>query len=282
MGKDALDSRYETRIGGDHPAIPWLVAHAASVITRMRKDSEGFTAYRRWKGRTFNRPVTEFGECVLYLPAKTAGRDKFDVRRLEGGESVIGTSEGVVKARDFRRKSDENERWNAERFNKFVGVPWEPVPGRSGDIEIKSKVRLPNETDELTKPVRGRDEWAPRRFHIRRGDVEKHGYTANCPGCRAVNRGEKAVGHTEECRTRFEEQFKKDNDERMSRQRVRLSEYKEEQEASGEVKRTRVNEKAGEEAVEKRGRERVESARDPVSSSSSSGLKRDAAATAAA
>ena len=66
------------------------------------------------------------------MPAKTAGRDKFDVRwqegiwlgvRLESGESVIGTNEGVVKARDFRRKSDENERWNVERFYQFVGVP---------------------------------------------------------------------------------------------------------------------------------------------------------------
>ena len=288
--KDALDSRYKTRVGGDHPAIPWLVTHAASVITRMRKDSEGFTAYRRWKGRAFNRPVTEFGECVLYLPAKTAGRDKFDVRwqegiwlgvRLESGESVIGTNEGVVKARDFRRKSDENERWNVERFNQFVGVPWEPVPGRSGDIEIKSKVRLPTEPDELTKPVRGRDGWAPRRFHIQRGDVKRHGFTTNCPGCRAINRGERAVGHTEECRKRFEEQFKKDNDERMSRQRVRFNEYKEEQEANGEVKKKWIDKKANEEAVkskgENRGREGTELANNPIGASASSGLMNDAA-----
>ena len=51
--------------------------------------------------------------CVLYAPAASAGRDKFDVRWKEGtrlgiraqsGESVIRASEGAVKARDFKRK----------------------------------------------------------------------------------------------------------------------------------------------------------------------------------
>ena len=111
--KDALESRVGRRIQGDHPAVPWLVMYAASVINRGRKDQEGFTPYRRWKGREFNKPVAEFGECVHYAPAFSAGRNKFDVRwldgvwlgiKLESGESIIGTAEGIVKARDFRRK----------------------------------------------------------------------------------------------------------------------------------------------------------------------------------
>ncbi len=35
---------------------------------------------RRWKGQEFNRPVAEFGECVNYALAFSAGRNKFDVR----------------------------------------------------------------------------------------------------------------------------------------------------------------------------------------------------------
>ena len=76
--KDALESRQGRRIAGEHPVVPWMVMPAASVVNRSRKDDEGFSAYRRWKGREFTKPVAEFGECVLYAPATSAGKDKFD------------------------------------------------------------------------------------------------------------------------------------------------------------------------------------------------------------
>ncbi len=64
MIKGALGSRHRRRIEGEHSAALWMVMHAASVINRGRKDDEGFTAYRRWTGREFAKPVAEFGECV--------------------------------------------------------------------------------------------------------------------------------------------------------------------------------------------------------------------------
>ena len=78
--KDALESRHGRRVEGDHPAVPWTMTHAASVVNRGRKDDEGFAAYRRWKGREFTKPVAEFGECVAYATALSVGKDKFDVR----------------------------------------------------------------------------------------------------------------------------------------------------------------------------------------------------------
>ncbi len=53
---------------------------AGSVISRMRVDKEGFAPYRRWRGKPFNRPVAEFGENVLYLPANSAGKNKYEVQ----------------------------------------------------------------------------------------------------------------------------------------------------------------------------------------------------------
>ncbi len=213
--KDALESRIKEKLSGEHPAVPWMVMHAASVISRGRKDEEGFSAYRRWKGREFQRPVAEFGECVLYLPALSAGRDKFDVRwregvwlgiRMESEESIIGTSEGVVKARDFRRKPENGGRWSKEGFNSFVGLPWEPYPGAGGGFEIKSKVRLPTSGEQFTETAKGQEETvARRRMRIKKEDLEKFGYTVGCPGCRAANRGATAVGHTEACRKRIVE-----------------------------------------------------------------------------
>ena len=122
-----------------------MVMHAASVVNRSRKDEQGISAYRRWKGREFTKPVAVFGECVLYAPAASAGKDKFDARwkegvwlglRMESGESLIRTNEGVVKARDFRRKAENGGRWSVADFDKFVGVPWEPYPGANGGFEL--------------------------------------------------------------------------------------------------------------------------------------------------
>ena len=49
--KNALESRHGRRVDGEHPVVPWMVMHAAKVVNRSRKDDEGFSAYRRWKGR---------------------------------------------------------------------------------------------------------------------------------------------------------------------------------------------------------------------------------------
>ena len=53
-----------------------LVMHAASAIDGGRKDEEGRSAHRRWKGRECAKPVNEFRECVLYAPSMSAGKDK--------------------------------------------------------------------------------------------------------------------------------------------------------------------------------------------------------------
>ena len=232
--KDALETRLGGRIQGDHVAVPWLIMHASSVICRRRVDKEGFTPYRRWRGRPFNRPVAEFGENIWYLPANSAGKNKFEARwhegvwlgvRLESGEAIIGTSEGVLKARDFRRKPENGGRWSRADFDKFIGVPWELYPGIKGSTEMRSKVRLPQEPAEVTRPIRGKDEYVPRRFRIQKSDLQKFGYTAGCPGCRAANRGLTAMGHSEECRRRIQEELERVGDARIERENARANAY---------------------------------------------------------
>ena len=43
---------------------------------------------------------------------------------------------GVIKVKHYKQRP-ETERWNLEELEKAVGVPWEPIPGRTG-IQIKS------------------------------------------------------------------------------------------------------------------------------------------------
>ena len=159
--KDGLESRIGVKITGDMPIVTWLVIHAARTLNRFVVVSDGKTACRRWKGKEFKRDVVEFGESVMYLKAGTRGVDKFAVRwekgvwlgiRDETGEVIIGTNEGVVKARDMKIMPTQEERWHAEAILVFQGTPWEPIPGKKYAIPVR--VQLPEEgSDEKPKPV---------------------------------------------------------------------------------------------------------------------------------
>ncbi len=102
---------------------------------------------------------------MLRAKAISVGRDKFDARWKEGvclgvrgesGESLIGTSEGVVKARAFRRKAESGGRWSDADFDKFVGAPREPYPGANKRFELRSKVRLPVDQADFAEIVKGK------------------------------------------------------------------------------------------------------------------------------
>ena len=104
--------------------------------TSIRAD--GRTNYQRRKGKKFGGSIVEFGESIMFLRSKSVGKDKYDSRwengiwlgiREESGENIIGTKDGVLKARTIRRKATQDERWKDELFDAFRGVPWQPVLG---------------------------------------------------------------------------------------------------------------------------------------------------------
>ena len=130
--KDNLESRIGVRISGESTIVPWLVMHSARTLNRFSVGSDGKTAYRRWKGKDFRREIAEFGEVVMYLKPGTRGQDKFSCRwergvwlgiRDESGEIIVGTPDGVVKARDFKRLADPTERWSAKAICEIKGTP---------------------------------------------------------------------------------------------------------------------------------------------------------------
>ena len=93
-------------------------------------------------------------------------------------KTILGTTEGVIKARDFRRKTINAERWNGDFFNKIKGTPWEPTPGKGGDYNIKPRILLP-EAGPVSIPARGRDaeeDIITRRFKIHKQELIKYGY----------------------------------------------------------------------------------------------------------
>ncbi len=94
----------------------------------------------------------------------------------------------MAKSRDFRRKPETGGGWSTEDFHKFFGAYRVLYPRAKGGYELRSKVRLPVDPSEIAKTVKGKDD-----FIRREEDVEKHGYIAGCPGCRAANRGTAAA-----------------------------------------------------------------------------------------
>ena len=102
---------------------------------------------------------------MWYLRQNSIGKDKVNSRWAEGiylgainesGETIIGTDQGVVKARYFRRKTIYKDRWNKEHFDSIKGTPWEPSPGRGGDYQMKRRISLPD-TGPISDPARGRE-----------------------------------------------------------------------------------------------------------------------------
>ena len=74
--RGACESKDGKEMSPKSNAMPWLVRHAASTLFRELKGKDGFTAYRRIKGKEFSKELVEFGECVWYLKPKCKGKNK--------------------------------------------------------------------------------------------------------------------------------------------------------------------------------------------------------------
>ena len=59
--KDSLEGRIQKSVRECRRGVQWLVPHSASVMRRSRSGREGFTQYRRWKGKESTRPAAAFG-----------------------------------------------------------------------------------------------------------------------------------------------------------------------------------------------------------------------------
>ena len=110
--KSALESRLGRDVADDHPALPRLVIHASSVISRYQKDFNGRTAYGEVNGRDYEHEVLEFGESIWYMKPGFTGKHKLDARWKAGlwlgiwdrsNESIVGNPDGCLKVRSLRR-----------------------------------------------------------------------------------------------------------------------------------------------------------------------------------
>ena len=93
-------------------------------MTRYAVGSDGKTPYERIKGRPADKGIAQFGENVHYKPLKmsTRTRAKIGDKMIEAvwlgvmlrtGEHILGTTDGVVKARTVKRRPT-GEAWDRD------------------------------------------------------------------------------------------------------------------------------------------------------------------------
>ena len=201
----------------DDPIVPWIVRHAAYTITRCRVGEDGKTALQRIKGRKVSAPMIPFGETVLFKLPKVPRmpgdfKDRFETGTWVGcttrsGEHLVATPGGVFKVSSVIRRA-EDKRWSSERLTQIRGNPKEPVPGTgSSRLIAYAKFKDTGEDKKVEYMPRSMTEEPEVRVnYIFKRDVEEHGATEGCPGCRALmNPNSKyRAKHTQECRERMD------------------------------------------------------------------------------
>ena len=74
-----------------------------------------------------------------------------------------------------------------------------------GVIVAESGVAMKEYESEIMREVF--KDAVPRAFRITRGDFETHGYTRDCPGCKAILKGTTLQKHSAACRNRMEKEM---------------------------------------------------------------------------
>ena len=124
-----------------------MVEWSAGLITRYVKGQSVRTANREARGHDAHAPIAEFGQKIMYMTSKNTSKSapKADAKfqdgiwlglRTRSDESIIGTPNGVIKAKTVRRLPEER-RWYPEDVFSVRGVPSNSVLG----VEITSLLK---------------------------------------------------------------------------------------------------------------------------------------------
>ena len=135
--KSVLAEGIGTDVNLDMAIIPWLVRHAAYIITRCRVRSHGRTSLQLITGRNSLTELVAFGETVVFNIPKTkdvvgSSEERWETGvwigcTIRDGMALIGTPAGVYKVGALKRQPD-GEQWSKDTVNSIVGSPHKPQP----------------------------------------------------------------------------------------------------------------------------------------------------------
>eukprot|EP00971_Amphidinium_carterae_P010165 200448-Amphidinium_carterae.5 len=123
------------RIPTHHPCLPWLFRHVSWLRDRFFVDQrDQRTACQGHYQRLYQRPLVQFGECVLWKdPHKQ--RFKYEAnwgygvhlgRSMDSEEHLVAArTAGVVRCKTIRRRPVEDE-YDQQMLLAMQDVPWMP------------------------------------------------------------------------------------------------------------------------------------------------------------
>ena len=189
-------------------------------MNRCDIGSVGKTPLQRLHGRRDNTPILEFGEKILYMPAKPARGRKWEPRFHPGvfvgmlkssSEAVVVTEQGLaIKTRAANiRRMPESERWDADRRLGMRAVPWSP-DGSDNAFHIQVGMERPAEMvprspgEVLMENKVAKDLSSQSRLRT--------SLSEGCPGSQYLRTGqERQQAHSEACWRRSEGLLKGDS-----------------------------------------------------------------------
>ena len=139
------------------------------------------------------------------MPKTSLRTCKFEDRWVSGcwvafamrtGEHLVATGMGVFRVSTVMRWPAE-QGWSETMIKEIEGSPEEQIPGMSGRRIPAYAKKYQQEPAEKAVYVPAQDpEVDPRKAKVQKTDVDEHGPTEKCLGCRAHVTGKYRARHT--------------------------------------------------------------------------------------
>ena len=233
--KLALERNLGCKIGVEHACFPWLVEHAADVLTKFVIGRDGMTAWERLKGKKYSGLLFEFGTKVLHrvahkpvggemaarwLPAVWLGK------RFATDEHTVAMEDGTV-VRTGTVREFPGQAFDKDLVDQIIGAPWDPKGTGSEQGDLMKERPLAGDVPRVPSVV----EPTPASIPHARGLVitqellrKVGGYTAGCLKCRRLREGDQSqpsLGHSSACRERVEALMQADPELRVCLQQAK-------------------------------------------------------------
>ena len=268
--KCACEARWGIQLRPDEKTVIFIAEYAAYLLNKLEIGKDGKTAWERSRGKKGAVMAVEFGEKVLWKVRPSGRLAKMSPKWEEGvfvgvkadsGEVWVAARDGLQTVRAIRRLPQE-QRWAAGNRDLVRHVPWNRAgedPDADGDMpEDAAPVGEQQgggggggqEPRVVVVNVR---EPAPKEFYIKKRDVEAHGVTPGCAGCRTMFLGGTRQNHSAECRERFRALLQ--GEERVQRMEAKKRDYAEKAAEAEEKKKDKKRRKEEQRAGRKRAAE---------------------------
>ena len=223
--RSQLEQRLGSRIDEKDPLMSWIPRHAANCVSRYRIMDDGRTPDQRRCGKTWKRPVVEFGESVHFRPVgENNALRGGDQRLLRGvyvghhersGAAIFLTPDGVKRGTRIA-KMMEHERWDRVFSATCVGVLCQLRPDQRNLVRpvVPEAEAEHGGSPLIVMPAVPK---VDRRRYVTKRDLVKYGYTDECQACTQLASGmhNAKVPHDDRCRDRIGELMASDDDQRQ-------------------------------------------------------------------